>query len=216
MILLFSAISYASPAWYAPDAAEHSSLELGIGPTVVLRGDTAPAGGRVDLTFSSGRSAIFATGSFLASAQPDGFATLGYRVQVLSGPFHLAPFLSVAGHFGSSYLDNRLTGRLGIALEGGGEHWRADLSLPLFGAAWFPAPKVEENFSLLYPIEFALTIEAGLSYHINPQHRLRLGLVGIFPALSYRYDALAGWLAEVLAGTMGRNSLFQARWGWRW
>lgn len=159
MMLLLSGLTLASPTWYAPDAAEHSRLELGIGPSIVLRGDTVPAGAHLHLLFSNKQSALFFTTTFLSSAQPDTFATLGYRLQLLKGPFHLAPFIATAGHFGASYLDNRLTARIGIAMEGGGEHWRGDLSLPLFGVSYFPAPKVEENLSLLYPAEFFLRLK---------------------------------------------------------
>lgn len=220
MILSLLLPVWATPTLYAPDAAEHPRLELGVGPTVVLRGDTVPAGLRVDATAQSGRAAGFFSSTSLWSADPDYFLTLGGRYRLIDHPgFRLAPFVATAAHFAEAGIDNRLTGRIGLALEGGGARWRYDLSLPVFGVAWFPDPDVESSFSLLYPIESFLTVEGGVSYLFPEHHRLRLGLVGIFPALSYRYDgslASTHVFVEVLAGTMGPNSLFSGRMGLSW
>lgn len=212
------ALALSAMTWFAPDAAPAAGVSAGGGPGVVLRGDAALPALRLAGRWASQASglAVSATATGLASAEADVFATLGARWMVVDREaFHLAPFVSTAAHWGVSPLDTRLTARVGLAVEGGGDRVRGDASLYLTGLQFFPAPTVETRMSALSGLEGALPVELGARVLLGEHHSLRVGLLSIFPLISYRYEAAALY-AELGLGSMGANSLALGRVGWRW
>ena len=199
-------------ATFAPDAQDAPGVELAAGPALLVRSIAVP-GAHVAGRAQAGRWAVHFAGTGFTG--PDLFAVAGVRWSVVDHPgFHLAPFAVVADHVGPSSLDHRATARLGLAVEGGGEHLRLDLSLPLVGGQYFWDPDVETRLSLLSPLETVLSLEGGVGWRFGDHHTAHLGLVGILPALGWetRTDR---WVVHVVAASMGPNSLFLARVGAR-
>lgn len=210
MLAFFAASALA--ATFVPDAVPSPGFEFGAGPAMLLRSTPLP-GGHVYARGEVGQWAF--SGVSTGFVGPDCWAQVGARWLLLDKPgFHLAPFLVAADHAGPSSLDHRLAARLGLAVEGGWEHLRLDLSLPLFGVQYFWDPSVETQLSLLSPLEAVLPLEGGVAWRFDDHHAVRLGLLGILPAVGWE-TRMERWTVHAVAASMGANSLFLARVGVR-
>jgi len=84
---------------------------------------------------------------------------------------------------------------MGVAIEGGSDKLRFDLSAPLAGLTWQP----ELNNQLRFVHAYLLS-ELGLTWRIEDGHSVRLGtLLAILPNVAYRHD-WANMFVEVHGG----------------
>jgi len=100
----------------------------------------------------------------------------------------------------------------GMALEGGGELVRYDLSVPLF----LGALSADGATGALTPLILAGS-EGGLTFHPHEEHSLRVGATSLIPHLDYRYTADNGIVIGAdIGGWLGAQHWARGTIGFRW
>ncbi len=215
-VLPLVAAAVAAPAYNLPSAApmaEHA-VELTAGPGVMLRAYGPLPAGRLALRADFGRFGVNTSSTVYVGQAAERFDLLGLQLRAWSGDkLVLGPALMFAHHAGESPLDRRVTARLGLALDAGGERWRFDATLGLLGGQWYPAPSVERSIAMLGGLETALASELGVRWE-GEQHSVRAGLLGVMPCLRYGWTP-SRWVVAATAGTLGTQHLLQLELGMR-
>lgn len=133
------------------------------------------------------------------------------RYHVIQTPaFGLAPW--VAGTWGlrSGPDLGLLVG--GIAIEGGGDWVRADLSVPLVGAGLMDG----EWGVMASPLLWAAS-EGGLTFRPSQAHSWRIAATSLIPHIDYRYRTQDGWVWGLdVGGWPGAVHLVRGTVGFDW
>ena len=113
-------------------------------------------------------------------------------------------------HAGLSAVDQRITGRVGIAVESGGERVRYDGSISLVGFQYFPFETVESPLqSMAFFETMLLGSEHGVSFKLNDSHKLRAGLLGVLPCLRHQWKLEKGPNVSTTVATLGTQNIVQ-------
>ena len=189
-------------------AAEHGTVTAGAGAGTIIEnyfgiasGDfhsDASVGGFVQADASATDRLAFNAGFAYMAMDLGEYTTWGFtvgaRYNVVQRPsFRLAPFVAYAGW---QWVGTYGTG-LGVAMEGGGERFRWDLSLPLVGLM---SDRLVDDCLACYEFQPYLPLfgEAGLSAALGDHDLLRLGTTSYAPNLSYQHVADSWFVASTL------------------
>lgn len=198
-------LSDGQPGWVhpgaAPLAADHASL--GVGVLNMTETYFGIASGEFRFEESAGAMArgtwaptdrLLVTGAggvlLLDMEYPIPFGVLGVRWNLIEGE-HLNLGAFADGGVGPR---PQWAASAGIAVEGGGEHLRVDVSLPLTGLLREPNTKCDtcdpaDNYMFFPPWFAPLLGEAGVSLALGERDALRLGTASMLPNLRWRH----GW-----------------------
>ena len=216
--LWFGSLAQAAPTYNAPSVrhADAGSAELAAGPgLVIVNGSVAPGARLAGQWAPVDRFALQGSLTGYFPTSPEVFALLGFRYALVDKPgFAFGPYTMFGYHHAGAPLDQQLRGRLGVALDTGGEVFRFDLSLALVGVVWQTHPDVKQPVGLMSVAETLFGSELGLSWRLHSTSVLRVGLLGSLPSVSYRFEQPA-WFAEAMAASIGRVTLVQSTVGMR-
>ena len=135
------------------------------------------------------------------------FQNYGLRYMLIDGSgFKLATYLTVTHYSGPSDQGTRITDRLGLAFMSIGEKWTWDGSISLYGHQLFP--NVQTEWSTLNVFDTALGSELGVGYQLDPNHAIRLGLMGPIQVLSHFWKLPKGTLKSTV-GALGDQAFVQ-------
>lgn len=212
--IVFSSLFAPSPTINLPHAhPTKSHFQLGSGAAFLRSGPLPSA--RFAGELNTRKLGIkFSTTSYFGAAD-ERFGVAGVRYMVLNKDrIRLAPFAYVAQHTGFSPLDERYTGRLGLAIDTGGDRWRYDGSISLYGMQFFPYESVETPLQTMTVFETVLLgSEHGVSYKLNERHGLRFGLMGALPSIRHHWSIRKGPQLSTTIATLGNQNLLQLELG---
>ena len=204
-----AAWSATGPTWYLPHVAEQART-IEAGPALAVIG--GPFGGaRVGLSApvgARGQSTIALSG--WGSREVNGSAGLGLRV-LQTDRWALGPFAALGMHMGPSVLDDRLAGRLGLALARQGPRVSLAMSLPLVGVVAWRAP-VEDRVSRMSVFETLVGTELKVGVAVG-SGSIRAGLLGPNLLLGYGHE-LGRASLEVAVGGSSQLQLGLTRFCW--
>lgn len=232
-LLLASALAANPHPFFLPDAHEQDESlgDASIGPMVVASSDPWVAlGGKLEASLRLGDRTELRLqapliglpgsperGSNLPSGALVTGALVSARVLAVDTPhFRLAPTFLLAGYGSASTTGGGGSGvmpMVGVAMEGGWEKVRLDLSTSLFGASR-ALPDFFRDPMLWYPpMSLALT-EAGVSFPIGEYNSLRIGLISMVPCVRWRYET-ERWFIDAGLASAGFINLAQGQLGMR-
>lgn len=230
--LLLSSVLAASPGPYVlPDAyapPEHIA-EASVGPLLIASIDPWVAvggqlrgsvwlGERASLTVHTPMLAMPGEpqrGSTLPSAALLAGGAFGGRFLAVNNErFHLAPTLFVAGFGSVSSTGGAGSGLMvmaGVAMEGGWDRVRLDLSTSLAGATR-AVPDFFNDPMVWYPPNALAFTEAGVSIRLNEHNDLRVGLISLVPGVRWRHEQ-DRWFVEAGLASAGAITLAEGQVG---
>lgn len=230
-LLLAPALATNPHTFVLPGAHEQADTraELAVGPVMIASSDPWVAvGGEIEGSLRLGdraelrlRTPVFGLpgaperGSNLPSGAIIGGPIFGARFLAVDTPkFRLAPTLVLAGFGSASSTGGRGSGLMvmaGLAIEGGWDKVRLDLSTSLLGATR-AVPDFFDGPLLWIPPNALVFSEAGVSFPIGEHHALRLGMLSTVPSVRWRYDADRFYIDAGVA-SLGVINLAQAHLG---
>ena len=226
MAVFVSAALWAGVAWSAD--AQPSLLLPGAAPLHRKQGETswgvtAAWSDIEDLSFleigpsaqgvlaASDRIALFGT-LVLSPITPGALGLVGARYVVWERPgLTVAPMGGVFWRVEAEPWSLWAINALGVAVEGGWERVRLDVSLPLAGARVATNTWPVESRGLPGPLLLSF-VEAGVTVKLDDHSSIRLGALSLLPTAVYRYEG-SRWIAEASVSTLGRASVVSARFG---
>jgi len=170
--------------------------------------------GRIGAEFHHDRLQVTASTTTYVSRSSETFNLLGASWAVVSGQrLRLGPVINFAEHRGSSPLDHRISGRIGLSVDTGTDHLRFDATVSLYGFGWHPSGAVETPLYILSGLDTGLVSELGVRKSWG-NHRARLGVFGPMPTIGYTWDT-GKWLLRTDVASIGSRSLIWLQAGWR-
>ena len=208
--IAFSSLFAGNPTYNLPHAhSSDSHVQLGTGAAILREGPLpslrfAGEFNGDDLGFK------FSTTSYFGQST-EHFSIAGLRYQVHEGQkWTVAPYAMAVRHAGLSDVDQRITGRVGIAVESGGERIRYDGSVSLAGFQYFPFDTVETPIQAMTFFEtMLLGSEHGVSFLINDSHKLGVGVLGVLPCIRHQWMMGKGPNISTTVATLGTQNIVQ-------
>jgi len=214
LALLSAPQAHASPTINLASVASDSkgvTLYAGSGAALLQLGPL-PAG-RFGVEYQGDRLQITASSTTYVASSPETFNLLGGSWALVDNErWRFGPVFNLAEHRGSSPLDHRISGRLGLSVDTGSERVRFDATLSMFGFGWHPSGAVETPFYTLAGLDTGVVSELGVRKTWG-DHRARVGLFGILPTFGYAWDN-EEWLLRADVATIGARSLIWLQAGW--
>lgn len=195
-------------AWSAPTINLPSVSDEGNGTTIYVGSGAAILGygplpsARVAGEWQSSRLGLQASSTAYFGSAVERFDVLGGTWAWMDREtVRLGPALTLAQHTGTSAIDHRVTSRLGLSVDAGGEKTRFDATVSMIGWGWYPRGEVQTPLYRLPVFDTLLVTEMGVRRSWG-SHQARLGLFGPMLVLGYRWSRDT-WTVRVDGATRG-------------
>ena len=196
-------LASASPTINLPSVADQddgTTVYVGSGAAILGLGPLPSA--RISGEWQSSRLGFQASSTAYFGTSVERFDVVGGAwAWVNNERVRLGPALTLAQHTGTSAIDHRVTGRMGLSVDAGGERTRFDATISMSGFGWYPRGDVETPFYRLPIFDTLLVTEMGIRRSWG-SHQARLGLFGPMLALGYQWSQ-ESWRFRIDGTTRG-------------